>query len=133
MLKKSYKGFWLWMVIFLATMFGSALLPIEENAVIIRIVMNLCNFNIVLLAFIIYKTESIYWYNGTEYKEAVEAGTERRKMFAWRHLSRFARFTIVYLAYSFISYLLKIPYGIDVAVDTIGMCVMAISTMRIKL
>lgn len=133
MLKKSYKGFWLWMLIFLVTMFGSALLPIEDTAVITRITTNICVLNVVLLAFIIYKTECVYWYNGTEYKDAVEAGTERRKAFAWSHLKRFGIFAVVFLVYSLVSYFLKIPYGIDVAVATIGMCVTAICTIRIKL
>lgn len=78
-LKKSYKGFLIWLLIFIATMFGSAFLLISSATILTRVVMNVCVFNIVLLAFIIYKTEYVYWYNGTEYKQAVEAGSERRK------------------------------------------------------
>ena len=50
-----------------------------------RISMNVCILDVALLAYIIYKTECVYWYNGTEFKEAVAAGSERRKEFAWKH------------------------------------------------
>ena len=132
-MKKSYKGFWLWMLIFLVTMFGSALLPIQDTEILMRISMNVCILNVALLAYIIYKTECVYWYNGTEFKEAVEAGTERRKEFAWKHLKKFGGFAIIFLVYSIISYLLNIPCGADAAVGTIGMCVAAFLTIKIKL
>ena len=132
-LKKSYKGFLLWMLIFVVTMLGCALLPIEESAVLTRIVMNVCVLNIVLLAFIIYKTEYVYWYNGTEYKQAVEAGSERRKAFAKKHLKRFGVFAVLYLAYSVVAQLSQVPYGVDIAIASVGMVVVAISTIKFKL
>ena len=132
-LKKSYKGFVIWLLIFVATMFGCAFLPIENGAVLTRIVMNVCVLNIVLLAFIIYKTEYVYWYNGTEYKQAVEAGSERRKAFAKKHLKRFGMFALLYLVYSVVAQLIQVPYGVDIAVATVGMVVVAISTIKFKL
>lgn len=132
-MKKSYKGFGIWMLIFLITMFGCAFLPIEDTELLMRISMNVCVLNVALLAYIIYKTECVYWYNGTEFKEAVEAGSERRKEFAWKHLKKFGGFAIIFLLYSVVSYLVKIPYGADVAIGTIGMCVAAFSTIKIKL
>ena len=132
-LKKSYKGFLLWMLVFVVTMFVCAFLPIESGAILTRIVMNVCVLNLVLLAFIIYKTEYVYWYNGTEYKQAVEAGSERRKEFAKKHLKRFGMFALLYLVYSVVAQLVQIPYGVDIAVATIGMVVVAISTIKFKL
>lgn len=132
-LKKSYKGFLLWMLVFVVTMFGCALLPIENGAILTRIVMNVCVLNIVLLAFIIYKTEYVYWYNGTEYKQAVEAGSERRKEFAKKHLKRFGIFALLYLVYSVVAQLVQMSYGVDIAVATVGMVVVAISTIKFEL
>lgn len=132
-LKKSYKGFLLWMLVFVVTMLGCAFLPIENGAVLTRIVMNVCVLNIALLAFIIYKTEHVYWYNGTEYKQAVEAGSERRKKFAKKHLKRFGIFALLYLVYSVVAQLIQVPYGVDIAVATAGMVVVAISTIKFKL
>lgn len=121
------------MLIFLITMLGSALLPIEGGEILLRISMNVCILNVALLAYIIYKTECVYWYNGTDFKEAAEAGSERRKEFAWKHLKRFGGFAIVFLVYSIISYQLKIPCITDAAVAIIGMFVAAFSTIKIKL
>lgn len=121
------------MLVFVVTMFGCAFLPIENGALLTRIVMNVCVLNIALLAFIIYKTEYVYWYNGTEYKQAVEAGSERRKEFAKKHLKRFGTLALLYLVYSVVAQLLQIPHGVDIAVATIGMIVVAISTIEFKL
>lgn len=132
-LKKSYKGFVIWLLIFVATMFGSTFLPISSATILTRVVMNVCVFNIVLLAFIIYKTECVYWYNGTEYKQAVEAGSERRKEFAWKHLKRFGVFALIYLVFSVVAQLMHIPCGVDVAVATVGLIITAFSTIRIQL
>lgn len=132
-LKKSYKGFVIWLLIFVATMFGSAFLPISSASILTRVVMNVCVFNIVLLAFIIYKTEYVYWYNGTEYKQAVEAGSERRKEFAWKHLKQFGIFAPIYLAFSVVAQLMHIPSGVDVVVATVGLIITAFSTTRIQL
>lgn len=132
-LKKTYKGFIIWLLIFTATMFGSAFLPIENSTALTRIVMNVCVFNLALLAFIIYKTENVYWYNGTEYKQAVEAGPERRKEFAWKHLKRFGIFAVIYLAFSVVAQLIGIPIGVDIAVATVGMVIAAFSTIKFEL
>lgn len=132
-LKKSYKGFLLWMLAFVVTMLGCAFLPVENGAVLTRIVMNVCVLNIVLLAFIIYKTEYVYWYNGTKYKQAVETSSERRKEFAWKHLKRFGTFALFYLVYSVVAQLFQIPYGVDIAVATAGMIAAAISTNKFEL
>lgn len=132
-MKKSYKGFFLWMVIFLITMVGSVLLPIEDIALLTRIEVNVCILNVALLAYIIYKTECVYWYNGTEFQDAVEAGSERRKAFAWKHLKTFGGFAIVFLVFSIVAHIFKIPYGTDIVVGMVGMCVSAIRTISIKL
>lgn len=132
-LKKSYKGFLLWLFVFVIMMFGCVLLPIEDSALLTRIVMNVCVLSMVLLAFIIYKTEYVYWYNGTSYEQAVEAGPERRKAFAWKHLKRFGVFAILYAAYSVVAQLFQFPCGADIVIATVGLVVTAISTIGFKL
>lgn len=132
-MKKSYKGFLWWMLEFIVTMFGCVCLPIENSAILTRIAMNLCVINIVLLSFIIYKTESVYWYNGTEFEQAVEAGSERRKVFAWKHLKRFGVCALLYLVYSILGQLFQIPCGVDCVVVTVVLVAAAISTIKIQL
>ena len=132
-LKKSYKGFWIWILMFVLVSLGCAFLPIESVAVISRIEMNICVIAIAVLAFMIYKTEAVYWYNGTTYEEAVKAGSERRKEFARRHFVRFGGFAAIFLVASVMMHILKVGFGADIFVGTIGMVVLAISTINIKL
>lgn len=132
-LRKSYKGLFLWIVFFFIIMFGTSFLPIKDGEILTRIVLNICMCSITLLTFIIYKTEYVYWYNGTTYEEAVQAGSERRKIFAWKHLKKFAIFAIVYLIASIALDLLEITILIDVILVAIGSIITAISTITTKL
>ncbi len=132
-LRKSYKGLIMWIVFFFIIMFGTSFLPIKDGEILTRIVLNICIFSIVLLTFIIYKTEYVYWYNGTTYEEAVQAGSERRKIFAWKHLKKFAIFAIVYLITSIALDLLEVTIFIDVILVMLGSIITAISTITIKL
>ena len=115
-LKKTYKGFVIWMLGFVIATFGVAFLPIEDGILLGRIVGNLCCMGTAILAYIIFKTECVYWYNGTEYEEAVKAGSERRREFAWKHFRRFGLFALAFLIFSVLAHLLQFPFRIDIAV-----------------
>ncbi len=132
-LKKSYKGFIAWMVLFIIASIGVCFLPIEDTEMMTRIVLNICTFAIVLLAFIIYKTEYVYWYNGTTYETAVQAGSERRKLFAMRHLQRFGICALVFLVCSIIFQVLQLSIWTDTILVTVGLVATAVSTITIKL
>lgn len=131
--KKSYKGFGIWMIGFCVALVGAAFLPIEDTALMTRVVCNVSIFGIVLLAYIIYKTEYVYWYNGTSYEEAVEAGSERRKEFALKHLRKFEKFALLFLLFSIIMHIFKVTIGFDLIVATVGLVVAAVGTMDYKL
>ena len=132
-LKKSYKGFIIWMLGFCAVCFILPFYPVKDTGVLLRIIDNICTIGIALLAFIIYKTEYVYWYNGTTYEEAVKAGSERRKAFAWQHLKRFGLFALVFLVFSVMMQVMNMTYWIDIIVAVIGLVAVAISTINIKL
>lgn len=132
-LKKSYKGFIIWMLGFCAACFSISFFPVKDTGILLRIIDNICTIGITVLAFIIYKTEYVYWYNGTTYEEAVKAGSERRKAFAWQHLKRFGSFALVFLIFSIVSQVTGISYWIDIIVAVIGLVAAAISTINIKL
>lgn len=132
-LKKSYKGFIIWMLGFCAICFGTVFLPVKDAGILLRIIDNICTIGITVLAFIIYKTEYVYWYNGITYEEAVKAGSEKRKAFAWQHLKRFGSFALVFLIFSIVSQVTGISYWIDIIVAVIGLVAAAISTINIKL
>ncbi|MDO4941543.1 MAG: hypothetical protein Q4E73_01730 [Lachnospiraceae bacterium] len=132
-LKKSYMGFVVWMILFCAASVGVSFLPIRDSSITTRIVYNICAWGITLLAFIIYKTEYVYWYNGTSYEEAVEAGSERRKRYAWMHFKRFALFSIVFFLFSILAKIFVLSFWIDTVVFLVGFIGVAISTIWIKL
>lgn len=131
-LKKTYKGLILWMAGFVAVSIGIVFLPVG-SVVMTRMAANCCSLGITLLAFIIYKTEYVYWYNGTSYEDAVKAGRERRKAFAWKHFLRFGIFSLAFLLFSVIMHLLNMSFWIDFGVLLVGIVAVAISTIRCKL
>ena len=110
-----------------------AFLPTEDVGLIVRLLNNIMTIGIVILMFMIYKTEKVFWINGVSYEDAVEAGSERRRAYAMRYLKRFGIFAAGIFLYSFIAQMLQIPYGIDIAIGFVGIVACAFSTMRFKL
>lgn len=134
-LKKSYKGLVLWMLGYLVLCFGPIpFLPEKvDGGLATRYFMNITTLGIAFLAWIILKLEAVYWYNGTEFEEAVKAGSERRKEFARKHFRVFFRFALFYLAFTLLMMLLNAPFWIDIVAGTMGMIAAAVSTIRFKL
>ncbi len=131
--KKSYTGFNLWLVGFVTISCAVCFLPIKDTHMMVRIIMNICMISVALLAFIVYKADKIYWYNGISYEEAKEAGTERRKICAWKHFKIFGIYALLYLVCSCILQVRKVTIGVDLVWGTIGLVAAAIKTMPIKL
>ena len=119
-LKKSYKGFVIWMISFCVVSTGVCFLPVNPT-IMSRIVFNIC------------KTEYVYWYNGTSYEDAQKAGSDRRKAFAWKHVQAFGSFSLIFLLFSLISHILKFSLWIDILVVTVGIIVVAFRTIPFKL
>ena len=132
-LKKSYKGFIIWLIGFCAICFGVVFLPIKDYHMIVRVINNISTIGVALLTFIVYKTEFIYWYNGISYEEALQVGKDRRKVYAWKLFRLFGLFALVFLGFSIIAQILNISSWIDIAALFIGIVAIAISTMGVKL
>ncbi len=132
-LKKSYKGLVIWFIFFTVTFLLLTFLKINDTALVARIGMNIMTFYVAILAYIIYKTGYVYWYNGITYEEACEVGEERRKLCALRHFQRLGLCAAFYFVFSVVAHLLNIPYGVDIAVATVSIIVAAFSTISIKL
>ena len=132
-LKKSYKGVVWWMIGFLAAIFAVAFIPAQDEMMPMRLIMLVMAWGVASMAFLIWKTESVYWYNGTSYEDAVAAGQERRKEFAWKHLVIFLRFALLMTAVSVVTMLLGWSAWIDFAFATVGLCVACCMTVPIKL
>ena len=132
-LKKSYKGFVIWMIAFIIITIGITFLPVSDAAIMARIVDNISTFGVAVLAFMIYKTENIYWYTGVSFEEAQKAGSERRKKYAWNHFKRFGLFSLGFCLFSIIAQILHMGIWIDIVALTAGLVMVAVSTMKFKL
>lgn len=133
MYKKSYKGFVIGLLVYLALLLGIALIPGVDAEKAIRLIMLLTVWYMAALSFQVWRTEQIYWYNGTTFEDAVAAGSARRKEFAWRHFRIFGRFALIHTAVALAVLLLGGSAWIDFTVGTVGVCVAACMTIPIKL
>ena len=132
-LKKSYKGFVVWMICFLVCCFGGAFLGIENAALATRITMNVMMLSIAILTYMIYRNGYIYWYTGITYEEAARVSEERRKACAYKHWKLFGTFAGVYLVFSVLMHLLQVGFWVDILVGTLGLVVVAVRTIWFKL
>ena len=135
--KKSYKLFVLWIVFLFVLLLGGGYLisefyPNISSSILIKVEMMLINIALLVLFYIIYKTESIYWINGMSYNEAKSMSSDKRKKYAWEHLIMFLQGAIISLMYCIISYFIYISAPIDIIILTIIVIVSAIRTIPIK-
>lgn len=132
--RKSYRGLVLWLLGYLVAVLLPLLLPKGTDAgLVMRLVFNLTSAAIAALMWIIWRTESVYWINGVTFEQARDAGSEHRRAFAAAHLKRFGLFALGYAAFSALTQLRGCSLVIDIAVFTVGISAVAISTVRIKL
>ncbi len=132
-LKKSYRGFAIWLVIFCLLSVGICFLPEMETQYMIAIVDNFLFISVVVLTLIIYKADRVYWYTGVSYEQAAAVSKERRMEYGKMHLKRFGIAAVLFLVYSIISILVGIPYGVDITVALVLIVGVALSTIRLKL
>ena len=116
--RKSYKKFVLYMIFFIVLYTAQIYLipkifPDISNPTFTRIVAFSANVLLLLLFYIIYKTESIYWINGMSYEEAKSMSSVQRKKYAWEHFIKFFQGAVIYFIYCIISYLLKDINSLD--------------------
>ena len=132
-LKKSYKGFVIWMIGFLVCCVGFVFLKIDDAALITRIIMNVMTLSMALLTYMIYRNGYVYWYTGITYEDAVKVSEERRKAYALKHWKLFGIFAVIYFVFSVVMHLLKMSLWIDILVCTMGLIVIAVRTIWYKL
>ena len=132
--RKSYKGLVLWLVGYMALSLAPALLPEgTDPGIEIRLVLALTAAAVAGLMAIIWKTESVYWINGTSFEQARDAGSDRRREFAAAHLRVFGRFALGYVVFSAIMQWRGVTWGVDLAVFCVGLIGAAIGTLKVKL
>ena len=132
--RKSYKGLVLWLVGYMVLSLAPTLLPEgTDPGIEIRLVLALTAAAVAGLMAIIWKTESVYWINGTSFEQARDAGSDRRREFAAAHLRVFGRFALGYVVFSAIMQWRGVTWGVDLAVFCVGLIGAAIGTLKVKL
>lgn len=131
--EKSYKGFVIWMAVFVLLLCSVVWLPVQNANLPTLTVLNLMSVGMAVLTWIIYKNERIYWYTGISFEEAKKAASAQRRRYALRHAKRFTWFAAAGLLYSAAAYWKNLPIGFSITVIGLGITAVAISTVKIQL
>ena len=117
-MKKSYKGYIVWMILFCVGMVLMMIVDLKNLKLFSLILGNYMLMMITLLTGMIYKNECIYWYSGVSYQEAIEATSMSRKKYAYKH---------------FIRFFITCSFGMNMTICCLLIMVCALSTTSIKL
>lgn len=103
-MKKSYKGFMAWLVLFCVGVLAIIFMDIKNIDLVGLVLGNYMFITLAILTGMIYKNEAIYWYTGISYQEACAVTSKQRKEYAYKHFIRFFITCLLYLFYSIIAY-----------------------------
>ena len=132
-MKKSYKGYIVWMILFCVGMELMMIVGLKNLKLFSLILGNYMLMMITLLTGMIYKNEAIYWYTGISYQEACAVTSKQRKEYAYKHFIRFLMVCLGYFVYSIIAYFLSFSFGMSIIICCLLMTVCALSTVSVKL
>jgi len=130
-MKKSYKGFVLWVIAYILGFFP--IIHLTDGILSTRLTLLYTAVMICVLMLIIKKTDSIYWINGISFEDAEKVCYEKRMAYADAHLKKFYSFTVFYAIFTRISHMLELSMWIDTIVFTFGLIAAAVSTVKITL
>lgn len=133
MYRKTYAGFILWLIVFMLALLAVCFLPVQDEAVLMRLITNLCTLAMAQLTWWIWRTERVYWYTGVTFEQAEKAGSERRKEYAFRHFRLFGGYALVALAVTMAAHLARLPWWVDFPIVTVGIIAAALRTMAYQL
>lgn len=133
MYRKTYTGFIVWMIVFVIVMLAVCFLPVQDEAILTRLLQNLCTISLAQLTWWIWRTERVYWYTGVTFEEAEKAGSERRKEYAFRHFRLFGGYALAALAVTMGAYLIRLPWWVDFIIVTVGLIAATLRTMAYQL
>ena len=132
-MKKSYKGFIAWLVLFCFGVFAIIFIDIKNINLVCLVLGNYMFITLAILTGMIYKNEAIYWYTGISFQEASKATSKQRKEYAYKYFIRFLMVCLCYLVYSIAAYFLSFSFGMSIIICCLLMTVCALSTVSIKL
>lgn len=131
-MKKTYGAFIAWLIAFTIIMLALPFL-FTKPATFVRLLCIETVLALLLLTYMVYRTETVYWYTGVSFEAAVQAGQSRRKAYALAYLKRFALSGAVYLLYAAVAVFLGLPWWLDLVVCFVAEVGAAVSTLHIKL
>ncbi len=124
--KKSYKGLFIWLLCYLLLMVLIIFLPIENAAILTRLMFLMTNAMIVILMYIIYRTGNIYWFTTFSYEDVQKYDEQTKKNYAKKVYILFLKYFVVYLLFTILMQILSLPYWIDIVVFCVSLAAVCI-------
>lgn len=132
--KKSYGFLVIWLLSFVLTLSGGSILLEEiSDTTKVKFLLIWIVYWLMLLFYIIYKTERVYWITGVAYEEAKQASSEQRKRYALAYFHRVLIAFIITVLYCLVGSWLQFTTVGDIVAVTILLLGVTISTVTIKL
>ena len=132
-MKKSYKGFFLWLALFLFGFYPLLLISGDNGNTATKLTLLYTTLMVAGLMIIIERTDKVYWINGVTFEEAEKAGYEKRMEFAAAHTRKFNAFAVIHTVFTVISFIFNLSIWLDIIVMLVGLIVTAFSTINIRL
>jgi len=123
---KNYKGIFIWLLCYLLLMVLIIFLPIDNAAILTRLMFLMTNAMIVILMYIIYRTGNIYWFTTFSYEDAQMYDEQTKKNYAKKVYILFLKYFVVYLLFTILMQILSMPYWIDIVVFCVSLAAVCI-------
>jgi len=123
---KNYKGIFIWLLCYLLLMVLIIFLPIDNAAILTRLMFLMTNAMIVILMYIIYRTGNIYWFTTFSYEDAQKYDEQTKKNYAKKVYILFLKYFVVYLLFTILMQILSMPYWIDIVVFCVSLAAVCI-------
>ena len=133
--KKSYLGFIIITLLYLAVAFAPAFIPVIQERPGAGTAWMCFATAIFVFAtvFYIYKSEKIYIFSGITYEDALKVSPEKRRNYAYLHVKKFLPSTVILIAYSMLAYIAKLPDAVSIVLLVVVLVATAFSTNKINL
>lgn len=134
--KKSYTPLILWSIVLTPAMVAAGMLSESigmNDRSIVAVSMLTVIVMLLVLMWIIWKGEYVYWINGgPSFEQAKAVGSEKRRDYAWRHFAAILKGSAIALVLLTAEYFLKAHVLVMILSTAVCIIAAAISTARIK-
>lgn len=126
--KPEYLSFFIGLILFfLSVILPAACLKKSTSPdVAIKIIFIICSLYMILLSFIIYKKERVYWITTYSYEDACEMDQKERKRICFRMFKTFGIVFGILIIYLLVGFLLKISFIADIIIFVVAVIIACI-------